>query len=89
MANNRPNKSLELINCLGTMSKQKRNLLIWLICNIDDSNETIFTNEQVAECTGIPIGTTNRLMQQLIDSGLITKQRCVYLGELLQLTSRH
>lgn len=86
MANKRPNKSLELINSLGTMSKQKCSLLIWLICNIDDSNETIATYEQIAECTGIPLGTTTRLMQQLIDNGLITRFGCIYLGDLLQLT---
>lgn len=79
------NKPLVLIQALGTMSKQKRIVLIWLIEVLGDIHSRIASYEQIADGCGVPLGTTTRILQNLQNNGLIERHGCVfYLGELLK-----
>lgn len=80
------NKSLALINALGTMSKQKHILLAWLIETLDNGIK-VSTCKQIAVGSGVPLITTMRIIRQLIDDELVTKSgEDFYTSKLLNLT---
>lgn len=69
----RGNKVIKILEALGTMSEQKRKLIIWLIKYVPlyQYYGRDLTYQEISKQSGLPIGTTTRIMQELQDSELI------------------
>lgn len=63
-----------IIQSLDLIGNQKMKVAFWLMDNMNNQNQIIFTQRQMSEKIGVSLDTVRKTIKSLVDSGFLKKQ---------------